>query len=203
MRLRIRFSKLGKVRFTSHRDVARIWERTVRRAGVPVRYSEGFAPRPRLSFGLALSTGAESLAEYVDLELARELDGDDPIAVASTLDAALPDGFAVMAAEVAGPEAGSLQQVVTSCGWQIDLPGVDVPTARAAVDRLLAADAVVVKRERKGKPVEDDLRPAVLALSVLDGTAIDDTDASFGGELSASSRVEPYGMAMSRIVAEL
>ena len=168
MRLRIRFSKLGKVRFTSHRDVARIWERAVRRAGVAVKYSEGFSPRPRLSFGLALSTGAESLAEYVDIELADELDGGDPSAVAEQLDAALPVGFAVMAAEAVGPEAGSLQQVVTSCGWEIDLHGADLPTTRAAVERLLAAETVVVKRERKGKPVEDDLRPGVLALHVAD-----------------------------------
>lgn len=168
MRLRIRFSKLGKVRFTSHRDVARIWERAVRRAGVAVKYSEGFAPRPRLSFGLALSTGAESVAEYVDIELADELDGGEPSAVAAQLDAALPVGFAVMAAEAVGPEAGSLQQDVTSCGWEIDLYGVDLSTTRAAVERLLAAETVVVKRERKGKPVEDDLRPGVLSLHVAD-----------------------------------
>ena len=60
MRLRIAFSKHGKIRFTSHRDVARIWERALRRTNLPVAYSEGFTPRPKLSFGLALSTGHES-----------------------------------------------------------------------------------------------------------------------------------------------
>src|SRR5690606_40985756 len=68
-RVRIRFSKLGKVRFTSHRDTARIWERALRRADLPVAYTEGFAPRPRVSFGLALPTGAESLGEYLDVDL--------------------------------------------------------------------------------------------------------------------------------------
>ena len=72
MKLRLRYAKRGKVRFTSHRDTARIWERAMRRAGVPVATSAGFTPRPRLSFGLALPTGAESVAEYLDAEV---LDG--------------------------------------------------------------------------------------------------------------------------------
>jgi radical SAM-linked protein len=169
MKLRVKFSKLGKVRFTSHRDVARIWERTIRRADVAVRYSEGYSPRPRLAFGLALSTGHESLAEYLDIDLAVDEAVDGPVdvpAVASSLDAALPAGFEVTGAELVNPGAGSLQQIVTSSSWLIELPGVDQPTARAAVDRLLAADSFVVTRERKGKPVEDDLRPAIHALDV-------------------------------------
>ena len=66
-RYRMRFSKLGKIRFTSHRDVARIWERALRRATLPVAYTEGYSPHPKLSFGLALSTGHESLGEYLDV----------------------------------------------------------------------------------------------------------------------------------------
>ena len=75
MRLRLRFDKHGKVRFTSHRDVARIWERTLRRAALPVAYSEGFSPRPKLSFGLALSTGHESDAEYLDVDQLSDVRG--------------------------------------------------------------------------------------------------------------------------------
>ncbi|HVT77145.1 MAG TPA: TIGR03936 family radical SAM-associated protein, partial [Acidimicrobiales bacterium] len=66
MKLRIRYTKLGKVRWISHRDIARCVERAVRRAKLPVAYSEGFSPRPRIAFGLALPTGAESSAEYLD-----------------------------------------------------------------------------------------------------------------------------------------
>ena len=69
-RVRFRFAKLGKIRFTSHRDVARMWERALRRAGLPVAYIGGFSPRPQLSFGLALPTGRESLAEYLDVDVA-------------------------------------------------------------------------------------------------------------------------------------
>ena len=80
MRVRFRFAKLGKVRFTSQRDVARMWERALRRAGLPLAYTEGFSPRPQLSFGLALPTGCESLAEYLDVAL----DDDRPRPAAST-----------------------------------------------------------------------------------------------------------------------
>src|SRR3954466_1050052 len=95
MKVRIRFSKLGKVRFTSHRDVARIWERALRRATVPVAYTEGFSPHPKLSFGLALSTGHESLGEYLDIELTEPLDTED---LKARLDPCLPIGIDVQEA---------------------------------------------------------------------------------------------------------
>ena len=77
MIVRMRFTKLGKIRWTSHRDVARMWERALRRAGLPVAYTQGFSPRPQLSFGLALPTGCESVAEYLDVSLRTELDPRD------------------------------------------------------------------------------------------------------------------------------
>jgi radical SAM-linked protein len=69
VRIRFRFSKLGKVRWTSHRDVARMWERALRRTQLPIAVTAGFTPRPKVSFGLALPTGHESVAEYLDVEL--------------------------------------------------------------------------------------------------------------------------------------
>ncbi|NDA78164.1 MAG: DUF2344 domain-containing protein, partial [Actinobacteria bacterium] len=70
MKVRVSYSKLGKIRFTGHRDVARIWERTLRKAEVPVAMSTGFTPRLKMAFGLALPTGAESLVELLDVTLA-------------------------------------------------------------------------------------------------------------------------------------
>ncbi|HLK44840.1 MAG TPA: TIGR03936 family radical SAM-associated protein, partial [Acidimicrobiales bacterium] len=68
-RLRVRYRKVGRVRFTSQRDCARLFERAMRRASLPLAHSSGFSPRPLLSFGLALPTGCASLAEYLDLRL--------------------------------------------------------------------------------------------------------------------------------------
>ena len=170
-RVRIRFSKQGKVRFTSHRDVARIWERALRRADIPIAYTEGFSPRPKLSFGLALSTGHESLGEYLDVALRpSHQTSHDPVAVEQVpalLGPALPAGIEVQAAVALPAGAESLQQAVTSCTWNIEVAGIAPPDAARGVARTLAADQLTVTRERKGQPVTDDVRPAILALRVV------------------------------------
>jgi radical SAM-linked protein len=159
--IRFRFSKHGKVRFTSHRDVARLWERALRRAGVRVAYSEGFSPRPRLSFGLALPTSHESDGEYVDVKLDGEDAGDlDDLCTQLTL--ALPEGLAVQAAIPVEPGAPSLQEAVAFCTWSADLAGpTDAQAVEDAIVRLLGRSELPVRRERKGRERVDDLRPAI------------------------------------------
>ncbi len=169
MRIRFRFSKLGKIRFTSQRDVARMWERALRRAGLPLAYTEGFSPRPQLSFGLALPTGAESLAEYLDVSLDPDRAAEAGVDVAtlpSTLAALLPEGIEVEEAAVVERSKDSLQQIVTSCSWTMRLAGVTREVLASQVEALLAAGTVPIVRERKGRHELDDLRPSVLALSV-------------------------------------
>ena len=167
MRIRVRYTKRGKVRFTSHRDVARIFQRALRRAGLPVAYSQGFSPRPKIAFGLALSTGHESEAEYLDIDLDPErINGLDMGELPARLSAELPEGMAVTAAVIIDRRTASLQQAVTSCTWQIDVVDIDANTVASAVARALAAETLVVTRERKGKKVVDDLRPGVLSLDV-------------------------------------
>jgi radical SAM-linked protein len=163
--VRLRYAKRGKVRFTSHRDTARIWERAMRRAAVPIATSAGFTPRPRLSFGLALPTGAESIAEYLDAEV---LDGsltpDDVADLPRRLGAAVPIGFEVLAAATEDLHPGSLQELVTSVTWQLGTPeGCDL---EAAVARALAAAELPIERERKGERRVDDVRPAIRSLAV-------------------------------------
>src|SRR4029077_7165483 len=88
--VRIRFSKRGRVRFISHRDVARAFERAFRIEELPLAFTEGFSPRPKVSFGLALSVGHESEAEYLDVELTESVDVD---ALPERLTPALPEGM--------------------------------------------------------------------------------------------------------------
>lgn len=163
MRVRIRFTKLGKIRFTSHRDVARIWERALRRVQLPVARSQGFSPRPKLHFGLALSTGHESLAEYLDVDLVEgttvALD-----ALPARLTPALPEGLAVTAAAEVAPSAPSLQHTVVASRWEIEVLGLDLPTVTARTEDLLAAATLVMTRQRKGKDRCDDVRPHLLHL---------------------------------------
>jgi radical SAM-linked protein len=172
VRVRFRFTKLGKIRFTSHRDVARIWERAMRRAALPVALTEGFSPRPKVHFGLALSTGYESMGEYIDVDFRDgpgESDAIDLAALPQRLSQMLPTGLTVEAAEVIDRREPSLQQAVTSCTWSIELPGVEVEEARRQARRLLDAEHLEVTRERKGQPVLDDIRPAIIDLTVDGG----------------------------------
>jgi radical SAM-linked protein len=196
-RLRLRFTKLGKVRFTSHRDVARMWERALRRARLPVARSGGYSPRPRIAFGLALSTGHSSVAEYLDVSLA----ADAPAAVEelpALLSPELPFGIDVTAAGVVAADAPSLQEAVTSCGWRIVVPGVDPRRARDLVEGALGADRLVVARTRKGRHVTDDLRPAVVDLSVAG------PDPATGGtELHAELAVHPRSVRPAELLRAL
>jgi radical SAM-linked protein len=163
VKLRLRSTKLGKVRFTSHRDAARIWERALRRAGLPVAVSEGFTPRPKVSFGLALPTGAESVAEYTDVELRADAPDVDLQELPQRLSAALPLGFDVLVAAVREPGLRSLQEAVVSCTWELWSPLLREDDHLAA-RRLLEADELVLERERKGKRSADDVRPMILDL---------------------------------------
>jgi radical SAM-linked protein len=166
-RLRIRFSKTGKVRFTSHRDVARIWERALRRARLPIAYTEGFSPRPKLSFGLALPTGCESYGEYLDINLRADAPGADIECelLPALLDPALPVGMATQAVVPLEAGALSLQQAVTSCTWRIEFSGpATAEVVAAAAHRALAAPELLITRERKGTATTDDVRPAILRL---------------------------------------
>jgi radical SAM-linked protein len=165
MRVRFRFVKLGKVRWTSHRDLARMWERALRRAEIPVAYTGGFTPRPKVSFGLALPTGHESVAEYLDVELEpAEL---DIAGLPARVSPALPAGIDVTAAAVTDGADGSLQESVTSCTWDVEAIGGPPDEVAILVERALAADSLVITRERKGVAVTDDVRPAIVSAHVI------------------------------------
>jgi radical SAM-linked protein len=190
VRLRIRFAKTGKVRWTSHRDVARMWERALRRVRLPVAYTMGFSPRPRVSFGLALPTGHESVAEYLDVEVAEggSLDGSDLLrqpSLAAALSEALPDGVDVLGAAVLEGRVPSLQEDVTSCTWEVEILGVASAPVAAAVEAALGASQLLVTRERKGRQVTDDLRPAIISLGLLE---VRSTGALLGTELATHPR---------------
>jgi radical SAM-linked protein len=211
MRVRLRFTKLGKVRFTSHRDVARLWERALRRAQLPVASTEGFSPRAKMHFGLALPTGHESLGEYLDVDFRPdEAATVDIESLPEQLSPLLPIGLEVETAAVIERSGLSLQEAVISCSWRIGLVGpIDPPSpgpepdreiARAAVAALLAADRLPVTRERKGKVVEDDIRPAVLELAVADATEPGDPHRV---TLECRLATQPRGIRPAELVATL
>jgi radical SAM-linked protein len=161
-RLRVRYAKRGRLRFTSHRDFSRAFERAVVRARVPMAYSSGFHPHPRISYAGAAPTGAASEAEYLELGLARE---SDPAAVASALDEALPPGLDVL--EVVVSAGGSLTELLEGSVWRSRLPGVSRVSAAEAVRRFLEVEEALVERMTKKGLRSFDSRAAVVRLEVL------------------------------------
>jgi len=163
--VRLRFTKHGKVRFVGHRDLARSFERSFRIAALPLSFSLGFSPRPKVSLGLALGVGHESDGEYLDLELAEPIDVD---AIPATLTETLPVGVEVSGAVALVPRAPALQEAITSVAY--DLRPADLSTAalHAVLEQAMSAEHLPIETTRKGRAVVEDLRPGLRRLELRD-----------------------------------
>src|SRR5215475_5070671 len=139
-RLTIRYAKRGRMRFASHRDVARAIERGVRMAGVPVAYSAGFTPHPKISYSGGAPTGSASEAEFLEISLTRRC---EPADVGQCLDAALPDGIDVVDVVEADQRSAALLE---ASEWEVIWPGVAPDAADLAAQAFLDAPAVEVER---------------------------------------------------------
>jgi radical SAM-linked protein len=163
-RLRIRYAKRGRLRFTSHRDFSRAFERAVFRARIPMAYSSGFNPHPRISYAGAAPTGSASEAEYLEIGLAEVV---EPADVHRVLDEALPDGLDVL--EVVESPGGSLADRLEASHWSLDVTTTP-DVAAAAVERFLVAESVTVERMTKKGLREFDCRAAVVGLTAAPGS---------------------------------
>jgi radical SAM-linked protein len=164
-RLRIRYAKRGRLRFSSHRDFQRALERALRRADVPIAFSAGFTPHPRVSYAGAAPTGAASEAEYFEIGLAEPC---DPDRLRLALDESLPPGLDILA--VVEASGAALADRLEASHWVIELPGVEPSAAEAAARRFLAADAVEVTRMTKTGLRTFDARAAVVRLTSAGGS---------------------------------
>jgi radical SAM-linked protein len=165
-RLTIRYAKRGRMRFASHRDVARAIERGVRKAGVPVAYSAGFSPHPRISYSGGAPTGSASEAEYLELAVTRRCEPDD---VGRRLNAALPDGIDVIEVVEAGGKSAGVQ--LEASEWEVIWPGVPADAAACAVQAFLAAPSVQVERLTNKGTRTLDARAAVISLTTQTSNA--------------------------------
>jgi radical SAM-linked protein len=164
-RVRIRYAKRGPLRFTSHRDFARAFERAIHRAGVPIAYSQGFTPHPKVSYASAAPTGVASEAEYLEIGLRERVDVG---LLARALDAALPPGLDVV--ETVEAHGGSLADRIDAASWQVRLPGVDPGDLRRAVGLFLGSDGVQVERlTKQGRRTIDVREPVVRAVAAPSG----------------------------------
>ncbi|HZK36509.1 MAG TPA: TIGR03936 family radical SAM-associated protein [Aeromicrobium sp.] len=159
-RLRIRYAKRGRLRFTSHRDFGRAFERAIRRAQIPIAFSAGFSPHPKISYAGASPTGAASEAEYLEIGLNREV---EPAWVQSELDDALPAGLDIVDVVEATP--GALHDLLEASHWQLNLGRAELAAVPAVTEKFLAARSVEVERMTKKGLRTFDCRAAVVSLA--------------------------------------
>jgi radical SAM-linked protein len=166
-RLRLRYAKRGPLRFTSHRDFARAFERALLRANVPIAYSQGFTPHPKISYASAAPTGVASEAEYVEIALRAPV---EPEVLRVALDAALSPGLDVLeVVETPLHGGGSLAERIDASRWRIELPGVPVDALASAVEAVLRETEIMVERLTKQGRRTFDVRAAVVDLRVASG----------------------------------
>ena len=157
----VRYAKRGKMRFASQLDLARAFERGVRRAGLPIAYSVGFTPHPKISYAGGVPTGVASEAEYLSLALTSRVEA---AAVRERLTAALPDGIDVIA--VAEDTGGLPASRLNASEWQVTLPGLAPHSAALVVQKFLALEEAPVERLTSKGMRRMDARSAVVTLDV-------------------------------------
>jgi radical SAM-linked protein len=165
-RLRIEFALGEQLKYISHLDLTRTWERAFRRAGLPLAYSQGFNPRPRFQIAAALPVGVSGRAEMLDIWLDESL---EPEKVRQWLQPSLPAGLetlGVTAVDLRGP---SLQSQMRAADYQATVADPEPAAAiQARVQALLAAPALLRQRQHKGRLQTYDLRPLIQSIKVKD-----------------------------------
>lgn len=161
-RVRLRFTKQGDLRWIGHRDLARCFERWFRRAGLPLATSQGFHPKPRISFPSALAVGIPSRDEVLELELAEDWEASR---LRRRLAPLAPPGVAIHAVEVLPPGAKKAQ--VESVRYEVPVAPERVPGVQAAIERVRASSFWPVRRAKRAEPI--DLLASLAELSLVEG----------------------------------
>ncbi|MFN8403333.1 MAG: TIGR03936 family radical SAM-associated protein [Anaerolineales bacterium] len=166
MRIRITFSKQGALRYTGHLDLHKLWERAARRAELPLAYSQGFHPQPKMSLASALPLGFSSTCEVLDMRLERDVELGD---LRERLNETLPPGIRVSQIEQADERAPALQTQVIEAEYKVELrEPVDPSELKRRIESALASESIL--RERRGKKY--DLRPLIQSIEAVDDTIV-------------------------------
>jgi radical SAM-linked protein len=174
-RVRIRFCKQGDLRLIGHRDLMRCFERLFRRAGLPLGMSEGFHPKPRMTFPSALAVGIEAVDEVMELELAEPLAADE---VRARLVPHVPPGLAIRSVEVVPPGGGKAS--ISHVSYQASIPPHHRDGLSERIDQLLAASSCVIRRPNRQTTI--DLRPRLETLTLREGVLEMRLSSGHGGD---------------------
>lgn len=168
-KLRLRYAKRGRLRFSSHRDFQRALERALRRAGIPMAYSAGFSPHPKISYANSAPTGVASEAEYVELGVTAQCDPDK---VRESLNAALPPGLDIE--DVVIGHGSDFAHRLQASLWLVEIDA-EASVIQAAIDALVATEEVLVERMTKSGKRVFDARAAILSLQIARDPTLDPT----------------------------
>ena len=167
-RLRITFGKSGPLRYTSNLDVAKIWERVLRRADLPIMYTQGFNTRPRIRLAMPLPLGISSECEILDVSLRERIDVDEA-ALRDRLLAVAPSGLTINKIVAVDLRASTLHSLIESAEYRIHfLDTVDPDHLRRKIRDVLNRPSIIVDRTRRRKRSVMDIRPLILAIYLDD-----------------------------------
>ena len=168
-RMRLRFSKVGVMRYLSHLELITVFTRAVSRGGVPILFSLGFHPHPRFSFGTATSVGVESQAEYMDMFVVSGITAGE---VQERLNGVLPEGLRILESEEVDVKSPSISTLIEATSYRILIAGADPVRLTEQCVQFMAQDAFVIQRTKKGQTTTVDLRGETVALSA-DGQTLE------------------------------
>jgi radical SAM-linked protein len=193
-RLHIVFGKQGALKYTSNLDLAKIWERVLRRAQLPILYTQGFNARARIQLASPLPLGITSECEILDVSLREPISLDGLI---ERLTAVSPAGLPIYEIKEVPPRSSALQTRVRSAEYRIQFDDeINRETLRQKIGAILSADEIAASKERKGKSVEVDLRPLIYDLYIDEqGDLIAHLAVGSQGNLRPDQVVEQLGLA--------
>lgn len=161
-RLRVTFTRGEDIKYITHLDLMRFWERALRRAGAPVAYSEGFSPHAQISLAAPLPVGTTSEAELMDVFLAEQV---APRSLIQSVSPQLPPAIEIRSVEEVGLSLPALQADVRFAEYDVDVGG-DASAAQPAIDQFLAAASVPWEHKREDEVRSYDIRPLVESIEI-------------------------------------
>ena len=168
--MRTHYTKNGAARFLSHLDTVRIFERAFARAEIELQFSQGFNPRPKVSYGPALAIGQSSDAEYLDFQFVRAPSTD----LRSLLSLQMPEGFEIVGMRPIYGKVTSLTALITRADYTITFLDQNISEAlERNIEKIMNQDSLIVEREKQGRKVEFDVRPFISSMKVSDTAVID------------------------------
>lgn len=170
MNIRLKFTKGNEVKYISHLDLMRVFQRAIRRTGIPISYSAGFNPHQEISFGAPLSLGVTSNAEYVDLKLADTMDIQE---IKKRMNSSLPEGIRILEGVKLGDSPKSAMSVVTHAKYMIrvNIENVDAEALKKSIEEFVAQESIKVMKEqpKKGFELKEiDIRPMIISMKLYE-----------------------------------